>query len=276
MTKRGAARGGGRGPAGVPLDRALSKIGAASRSTARGLIAAGRVSVNGRVVTNPAVRVAPESAQIAIDGVTVRRSPRRLIAFHKPRGTITTRRDPEGRPTVFDLLGDAGAGLVAVGRLDRASTGLLLFTNDTQLADRLTDPAAGVVRRYVVTVRGRVTAGETARLERGLDVHAASGGVERLSAARVEIRKASGRETHLVVELTEGRNREVRRLFEAIGHEVTRLHRVAYGPIALGDLPPGRWVEVDQRMCRPLLRSQRSASRHHGQSSATARQKRRE
>ena len=233
-----------RPPGMVPLDRALSKRGLASRRDARALILAGRVSVDGQPVRDPARLVVPERLRLEIDGRAAAppASGRRLLALHKPRGTITTRRDPEGRPTVFDLLGDAGAGLVAVGRLDRASTGLLLFTNDTQLADRLTDPAAGVVRRYVVTVRGRVTAGETARLERGLDVHAASGGVERLSAARVEIRKASGRETHLVVELTEGRNREVRRLFEAIGHEVTRLHRVAYGPIALGDLPPGRWV----------------------------------
>ncbi|HUL74889.1 MAG TPA: pseudouridine synthase [Vicinamibacterales bacterium] len=244
MTKRGAARGGGRGPAGVPLDRALSKIGAASRSTARGLIAAGRVSVNGRVVTNPAVRVAPESAQIAIDGVTVRRSPRRLIAFHKPRGTITTRRDPEGRPTVFDLLGDAGEGLVAIGRLDRASTGLLLLTNDTQLAHRLTDPENKVTRRYLVTVRGRVSPDEARRLERGLDAPTAGGGSERLAASRVAIRKASGRETHLTVELTEGKNREVRRLFDAVGHEVTRLHRVSFGSIELGDLEPGAWRDL--------------------------------
>jgi 23S rRNA pseudouridine2605 synthase len=164
--------------------------------------------------------------------------------FHKPRGVVTTHRDPEGRETVFDVLGHEGRGLVAVGRLDRASSGLLLLTNDTQLANRLADPAARVARRYVVTVRGRVGDDAVRAIERGLDVPAPGGGREHLRASSVAIRKASNRETHLIVELTEGRNREVRRLFEAVGHEVTRLHRVAFGPIELGDLPPRRWREI--------------------------------
>ena len=107
---------------------------------------------------------------------------RRVIALNKPRGTITTRRDPEGRPTVFDVLGDAGHGLVAVGRLDRASTGLLLFTTDTVLANALTDPVNRIVRRYVVTVRGRVDLGVVARLEAGIDVPGERGRVDRLSS----------------------------------------------------------------------------------------------
>jgi 23S rRNA pseudouridine2605 synthase len=245
MKRPGAARSGPpRRAAGVSLDRALSKLGAASRSEARALIAAGRVRVNGRVITNPAVRVVPESARLMIDDAAIRRAPWRMIAFHKLRGTITTRHDPEGRATIFDALGEAGAGLVAVGRLDRASTGLLLLTNDTQLANRLADPRSKMTRRYLVTVRGRVSPDAASRLERGLGVPVAGGGPERLAASRVVIRKASGRETHLVVELTEGKNREVRRLFEAVGHEVTRLHRVAFGPIELGSLAPGEWRQV--------------------------------
>jgi 23S rRNA pseudouridine2605 synthase len=145
---------------------------------------------------------------------------------------------------VFDVLGDAGRGLIAVGRLDRASTGLLLLTNDTQLANRLTDPANAVVRRYVVTVRGRVDADVARRLERGIAVRASNGGTEQLAALRVTIRKASNRETHIIVDLDEGKNREIRRLFAAAGHEVTRLHRVAFGEFELGSLPPGRWREV--------------------------------
>lgn len=235
-----APRGASVGKRGVSLERALSKIGAASRTGARALILAGRVRVDGRLVTNPSLRVVPEAVRLTIDGVAIRRSSWRAIAFHKPRGTMATRRDPEGRRTIFDVLGDAGAGLVAVGRLDAASSGLLLLTNDTQLANRLTDPARGVVRRYLVTVRGRVS-DETARaLERGCELPGARG-PERLHAARVVIRKASGRETHLTVDLTEGKNREVRRLFESAGHEVTRLHRVTFGPIELGDLAPGEW-----------------------------------
>jgi pseudouridine synthase len=141
-------------------------------------------------VTDPAKQVVPERGQIAIDTKVIERRARRLIAFHKPRRTVTSRRDPEGRPTVFDVLGDAGDGLIAVGRLDYASTGLLLFTNDTQLANRLTDPSTGLLRRYVVTVRGLLTDEQAHAIETGVDTKGARG-VERLSAARVEIRKRS-------------------------------------------------------------------------------------
>jgi pseudouridine synthase len=188
--------------------------------------------------------VVPERAAIAIDGQ--RRAPvaRRVIAFHKPRGVVTTRRDPQGRPTVFDRLGEAAAGLQAVGRLDLASTGLLLLTNDTRIAHALTDPARAVLRRYVVTVRGRVSADTAATLARGIDVPVSGGHQERLTPAGVIVRKASTRETHLLVTLTEGRNREIRRMFEALGHEVTRVHRIEFGDVTLGDLQPGQWREV--------------------------------
>jgi len=232
-----------RAAGGVSLERALSKLGAASRTEARAMILAGRVRVDGRVVTNPATRVVPEDVRLTIDGTAIRRSSWRAIAFHKPRGTITTRHDPQGRRTIFDVLGEAGAGLVAVGRLDAASSGLLLLTNDTQLANRLTDPDRGVTRRYLVTVRGRVGDDTARALEHGRDLPGARG-LERLQAARVIIRKASGRESHLTVDLTEGKNREVRRLFDSAGHEVTRLQRVAFGSIELGDLAPGEWKEL--------------------------------
>ncbi len=235
----------------MSLDRALSKLGLASRADARRLIVDGRVTVNGRVVRDPATTVVPERAGIALDDApAVRGRPaRRVVLFHKPRGTVTTRRDPEGRRTVFDVLGEAGRGLVAVGRLDLASTGLLILTNDTQLAHRLTDPANRVVRRYVVAVRGHVTAETARQLEAGLVARPArpGGRAERLAADRVEIRKASARETHLIVELTEGRNREIRRLFDALGHETTRVHRVRFGEYELGELPAGAWRELDGR-----------------------------
>jgi 23S rRNA pseudouridine2605 synthase len=226
----------------------MSKLGLASRAEARRLIVDGRISVNGRIVRHPTTAVALERSRISIDGTATSSgaASHRVLLFHKPRGTVTTRRDPEGRRTVFDVLGDAGRGLVAVGRLDLASTGLLLFTNDTQLANRLTDPAEGVPRRYVVTVKGRVTPETAHRLETGLVAPAssASGRDERLSASHVEIRKASNRETHLIVELVEGRNRELRRLFAAVGHEPTRIHRISFGDYQLGDLQPGQWREI--------------------------------
>ncbi len=161
--------------------------------------------------------------------------------LHKPRGVLTTSRDPEGRPTVYDLLGDAGARLVTVGRLDMATTGLLLLTTDTQLANRLTDPANEVPRVYLVTVRGLVSEESRQALEGGVELDS-----ERLAARSASIWKASNRETHLAVTLTEGKNREVRRLFEAFGHEVTRLKRISFGGLELGTLQPGQWRIVDE------------------------------
>ena len=219
----------------VALERALSKLGLASRSEARRLIRDGVVTVNGRSVTDPLAAVSPERDVIVVSGERAAVRAWRTIAFHKPRGSVTTRRDPGGRPTVFDLLGDEADGLIAVGRLDLATTGLLLLTTDTQLAESLTNPANAVVRRYVVTVRGEVSDDGCAALERGRDG---------LRAASVTVKKRSRRETHLIVELTEGKNREIRRLFASIGHDVTRLLRVAYGPIELGTLQPGHWREV--------------------------------
>jgi 23S rRNA pseudouridine2605 synthase len=240
----------------------MSKLGLASRAEARRLIIGGRVTVDGRVVRHPTTAVVPGRTRISIDGAvpsapsapsfsapsasSVLPATPRVLLFNKPRGTVTTRRDPQGRRTVFDVLGDAGQGLIAVGRLDLASTGLLIFTNDTQLANRLTDPAAAVPRRYVVTVRGRLTPETARKIESGMTVPAASRGArpERLSASHVEIRKASNRETHLIIELTEGKNRELRRLFAAVGHEPTRIHRISFGEYEIGDLQPGQWREV--------------------------------
>lgn len=233
-----------RPPGQVSLERALSKLGLASRTEARALIAAGRVRIGSEVVLDPRRLVVPERTNLVIDGERRTRTSRRLIAFHKPRGVVTTRHDPEGRPTVFDVLGAAADGLQAVGRLDLASTGLLLLTNDTRVAHMLTDPTRAVRRRYVVTVRGRVSADAAAALTRGIDVAAPGRGRERLTPAAVIVRKASTRETHLLVTLTEGRNREIRRMFEALGHEVTRVHRIEFGPIALGTLQPGQWRDV--------------------------------
>lgn len=233
----------------MSLERALSKLGLASRSEARALILAGRVTVNGQSATDPNARVTPERLAIAIDAVPQARARTALtIALHKPRGYVTTRSDPEGRKTVYDLLVDVPERVVPVGRLDLATSGLLILTNDTQFANWLTDPTHKIPRVYLVVVEGRVTPDTAARLERGIAVdlsrRSASGAKadgETLAAATAEVRKASGKESHLVVTLTEGRNREIRRLFEAVDHPVTRLRRVQFGGLALGDLPPGAW-----------------------------------
>jgi pseudouridine synthase len=226
-------------PGEVTLERALSKLGLASRTEARRWIAAGRVAVDGAVCRAPERAVVPERARLAIDGEVAGRAAFRCLMLHKPRGCVTTRSDPQGRPTVFDLVANAGSHLVAVGRLDLATSGLLLLTNDTRLADVLTDPENAIPRVYLVTVRGRWDERKSLLVKEGV-VDAS----EALSAAEVVVRKASGRESHLVVTLVEGRNREVRRLMKAAGHEVTSLKRVAFGALELGPLSPTKWREV--------------------------------
>jgi pseudouridine synthase len=198
-----------------------------SRKQAVEAIRAGRVTVDGEIVRREAVLVVPERVRLVVDGIERRRAPWRTIVFHKPRGVVTTRRDPEGRPTVYDILGDAAAGLIAVGRLDLATSGLLLLTSDTRLADWITDPAHEVPRLYAVTVRGRVDPSQLADVTAG-----------------IALRKPSARESHLTVELNEGRNRQVRRMFDAIGHEVTKLKRVKFGSLELGGLTPGQFREL--------------------------------
>ncbi len=223
----------------VPLARALSKLGLASRTQARALILAGRVTVDGAPVTDPGAPVTPERRTIAIDGATLPRARPLTIALHKPRGVVTTRSDPQGRTTVFDLLEGVPAPVIAVGRLDLATSGLLILTNDTRFADWLTDPRNAVPRVYLVTVEGRATAETAQQLVAGITADG-----ERLAAREATVRKASSRESHLVITLSEGKNREVRRLLAAAGHPVTRLRRVQYGGLELGPLQPGRWREV--------------------------------
>jgi 23S rRNA pseudouridine2605 synthase len=161
--------------------------------------------------------------------------------LHKPRGVVTTRSDPEGRPTVYDCLAGVGELVMPVGRLDAATTGLLLLSNDTRFADWVTDPANAVPRVYLASVRGEVSDDTVQRLEAGIEDHG-----ELLTARSAVIRKRSRRESHLILTLSEGKNREIRRLLAAAGHEVTRLKRVSFGGLELGDLSPGRWRDVSE------------------------------
>ncbi|HWM90348.1 MAG TPA: pseudouridine synthase [Thermoanaerobaculia bacterium] len=223
----------------VPLERALSKLGLASRAEARAMIREGRVTVDGRPATDPLVQVVPERARIGIDGHPAERPRSLTVLLHKPRGVVTTRSDPENRPTVYGCLEGLNAHVVPVGRLDAATSGLLLLTNDTRFADWVTDPRNEVPRVYLVTVRGELTDEQARRLESGIEDEG-----EQLAAKLVTVRKRSKRETHLVVELTEGKNREIRRMMEAVDREVTKLKRVSFGGLELGELQPGRWREV--------------------------------
>jgi 23S rRNA pseudouridine2605 synthase len=243
----------------VPLARALSKLGVRTRSEARALILAGRVQVDGRVVRQPTRLVIPERIHVAIDGRDEAPAAPLTIAFHKPRGVVTTRRDPQGRKTVYDMLTDLDAHVVPAGRLDFATSGLLLMTNDTRLAEWLTNPDNAVPRVYLVDVRGRVTENDAATLVNGVCSRD-----ETLRAESIQIRKVSNRESLLVVELVEGRNREVRRMMEAIGHEVTRLRRVQIGGVTLGDLAPGRWRLLSTTELRAAFPGARFLTRKSG------------
>ena len=225
----------------VPLERALSKLGIASRTQAREWILAGRVRVDERVVRDPLRAVVLESARIVVEGQEALLQAPRTMLLHKPKGVVATRADEKGRPTVFGLLKGIDTYLVAVGRLDFATTGLLLLTNDTAFSAWITDPRNAVPRVYLATVRGEFTAEKAQRLQRGIVDDG-----ERLQASGIEIRKASGRESHLTLNLTEGKNREIRRMLASTGNEVTRLKRVSFGGLELGDLEPGKWREVSE------------------------------
>src|SRR5262245_14354751 len=226
-------------PKRLTVDRLLSKRGIASRGTSQEWIRAGRVRINGRVIRDPATWVLWPRDSISIDDQPIQDSVKRFFLFHKPKGVITTHRDEKDRMTIFDVLPEDLGYLHAVGRLDRATSGLLLLTNDSELSSYLTDPTHNVARTYLVSVRGAFTEAEATEAVVGL----VDGG-ERLQCHSVKIQKQSRRESHLEVVLTQGKNREIRRLFKALGHEVTRLRRIQYGPFKLEDLPPGAWREI--------------------------------
>ena len=224
---------------GVRLQKILSAAGRASRRQAESLIEAGRVTVNGETVTALGTRADPARDDVRLDGRRVGPpAGRRYLLLNKPRGYVTTRRDPQRRRTVLDLIPDVADYVYPVGRLDYDSEGLLLLTNDGELAARLTHPRHGVPRVYEATVRGVPSAAQLGRLAAGVPV-------EGRRAAPAAVRKLEDRsarrtdESRVRIVLLEGRNRQVRRMLEAIGHPVRRLRRVELGPLRLGRLRPG-------------------------------------
>jgi 23S rRNA pseudouridine2605 synthase len=238
----------------VPLERLLSKWRVTSRTEAQRLVRAGRVRVAGRLVTDPRAWVDP-AATLEVDGRRVGAAAAGLAPvwwmLNKPRGVVTTTSDPEGRRTVMDLLAGPPPGMAPVGRLDRASAGLLLLTTDAVLADRLLDPRTHVPKEYRVKVRGRL---ETAALEAlRRDTIEEAGLV--LGPMEVMVEREGPRSTWLRVRLAEGKNRQVRRRLLAVGHEVLVLVRVAFGPLELGDLAPGAVRPLEAAEVEALARA---------------------
>ncbi len=223
----------------VPLYRALSKLGYTSRTQALALIAAGEISVDGRFCLDPEYKVNLGKSRIYHQGSLVKPDKLRMIMLYKPKGIITSRKDEKSRPTVYSLLPHEYSNLHCVGRLDWATSGLLLLTNSTLLSSWLTDPVNNIPRVYVVTVRGLMTEQDAEQMITGIIDNN-----QELQSDNVIVRKASHRESHLVITLSEGKNREVRRLCGSVGHEVTKLKRVAYGGLILDNMSPGEYREL--------------------------------
>jgi len=222
-------------PQRVSLARAMSKLGLCSRTEAARWIEEGRVEVDGRRARDPEQRVDLARSRIRVDGAAAQAAGKLYLMMNKPRGLLTTREDPKGRPTVYGLLKDSGLPWVApVGRLDQASAGLLLFTNDTRWADALTDPARHVTKTYHVQVAGLPTPAELARLRAGVRDEG-----EKLAAREANLLRAGSKNCWLEIILDEGRNRQLRRMLGALGYETMSLMRVAIGPLTLGALAKG-------------------------------------
>ena len=218
------------------LERVLSKAGVGSRVDARSWIHAGRVKVNGRVTRNPDQWVDMKRDRVLFDSKPLVARERIYLLLYKPTGYLTTYKDPGGRPTVYDLIADAGTFLSPVGRLDLDTSGLLLMTNDNQFAERVTNPNSHVPKTYLVKASVVLTDTQLQRLRDGIEL--ADGQTRPAVVSRL---RDSGKYTHFEITLTEGKNRQVRRMVEALDAKVLKLVRVGIGHIAIGRLPIGKW-----------------------------------
>lgn len=233
---------------GERIAKVVARAGICSRREAERYIEQGRIAVNGRILTSPAFTVTDA------DTVTVDQKPlpvrekTRVWRYYKPAGLITSHKDPEGRPTVFDSLPDSLPRVISVGRLDLNSEGLLLLTNDGELARKIELPSTGWIRRYRVRIHGEMTPDIMEKLARGVTVE----GV-RYAGVQVVVDKKQGSNTWLTVSLKEGKNREIRRLMESFGLKVTRLIRVSYGPFQLGALPKGGVDEISAKVLKEQI-----------------------
>ncbi|MGQ9919083.1 MAG: pseudouridine synthase, partial [Bryobacteraceae bacterium] len=238
------------------LDRALSRLGFCSRTEAAAWIRAGRVRVNGRPQTEPETWVEIGRDRITVDGKPLFEGRKRYLLLYKPKGYLTTWRDPQGRPTVYDLIGETRQWIFPVGRLDMDTSGLLLMTNDSGFAERMTNPGYHVPKTYLVKTATLLDDAQLAALRQGVEL---KDGPTR-PAEVVRLRDRSGR-TFLEITITEGRNRQVRRMIEAVGSKVLKLVRTAIGPVRIGKLAIGRWRELTADEVRSLLQCARSGAR---------------
>ena len=222
------------------LQKYLASCGVASRRTAEKMITEGRISVNGRIVTELGTQVDDNADTVQVDGNTVfPETEKHYIAYNKPVGEVTTASDPEGRDTVMDRFRNYPVRLFPVGRLDYDSEGLLLLTNDGDLMNRLLHPSFEIPKSYLTKVSNSVSADEISALRKGVIIDG-----RLTSPAEVRLIRQETFSADLLITIHEGRNRQVRKMIEAIGHRVVRLKRVRFGPVKLGDLPSGMWRKL--------------------------------
>ncbi len=266
-------------PAGDRIAKVLARAGVCSRRDAERMIEAGRVTVNGVVLTSPALNVTTKD-KVLVDGTPLpSKEPTRLWRYHKERGTVTTARDPEGRPTVFDALPQDLPRVISIGRLDVNTEGLLLLTNDGELARKLELPSTGWARRYRVRAHGRTDQAKLDALQQGIEVD----GV-RYGPIQARLEREQGANVWISMTLREGKNREIKRVLEKLGLNVNRLIRTSYGPFQLGDLKDGVVQEVAERILMDQLgetdrqrnadkkaSGKRPSSKKRGDSKSTAR-----
>jgi 23S rRNA pseudouridine2605 synthase len=253
----GATEGPGEASSGQRLQKVLAAAGAGSRRQCEELILSGRVEVDRQMVTELGTRVDPDHQEIRLDGVPLRQAKRVYYAVHKPTGVVSTSRDPAGRPRVTDLLPKSPWRLFAVGRLDLNSEGLILLTNDGELANRLTHPRYGVEKTYRVQVAGHPEPQVLTRLREGVRL---AEGIARV--ARVKVTGRHKESTILEMVLDEGRNREIRRVLARVGHKVLRLVRVGVGPVRLGTLAPGQFRPLTRQEVEALRKAARKSARN--------------
>ena len=232
------------------LDRLLSRLGLCSRGVAAEWITAGRVRVNGQVVREVETWVDPEQDALTLDGQKLRAAPPLYVVLNKPKGFVTSFGDPRNRRTVYDLLLGAPGWVGPVGRLDKDTSGLLLLTNDTDLAERVTNPDFGLVKRYRATTRAHIDEAALELLRRGVQL---DDGLTRPAGATLIGHR--GPTSVVDLEIHEGRNHQVRRMFLAVGRPLKELRRVAIGPLELGELESGKWRVLGKEEVGELQRA---------------------
>jgi 23S rRNA pseudouridine2605 synthase len=230
------------------LERVLSKAGLGSRTEARQWIGGGRVSVNGRIIRTSDHWVDMERDRITLDGRALGVAQKLYLLLYKPKGYLTTYRDPEGRPTVYDLMADVKEWVFPVGRLDLETSGLLLMTNDTEFAERITNPSYKAPKTYLVKSATRLSDEQLGQLRGGVVL--SDGPAKPATVTRL---RDSGSKTFFEITITEGRNRQVRRMVEAIGSKVLKLVRTSIGPLEIGNLEIGKWRRLTASEVKSLV-----------------------